>query len=235
MATGFKFCYPVIFTARLFALTIAMRHPEFSKPVAKPFARPSSPSPAANGFSYIALLIALAIISLTATATLQVGALVERRGAEEELLAIGSEFRAAMLSYANATIPGQARYPRTLQDLVKDNRFPNPRRHLRKVYIDPMTGNPEWGTLASFDGRGIVAVFSLSDGKPIKVANFDKGMEAFANAGTYRDWLFLGPGVDSGAPIKPTSPNAPGNIPGTIPGTKSGGNQVPENPGFPTR
>ena len=174
------------------------------------------------GFSYIALLITLALISIAATATVQVGALVERRAAEEELLAIGSEFRAAMLSYANATIPGQNRYPKTLEDLVRDNRYPNPRRHLRKVYADPMTGSAEWGTLPTFDGKGIVAVFSLSDAKPIKVANFDKGMETFAAAATYRDWRFLGPGVDTGAPIKPTSPHAPGN-------------QVPENPGFPTK
>lgn len=177
---------------------------------------------AESGFSYIALLITLALISIAATATVQVGGLVGRRAAEEELLAIGSEFRAAMLSYANATIPGQNRYPRTLEDLVRDNRYPNPRRHLRKIYADPITGSTEWGTLPTFDGKGIVAVFSLSDAKPIKVANFAPGLESFANAGNYRDWRFLGPGVDPGSPIKPTSPNAPGN-------------QVPENPGFPTK
>ena len=191
----------------------------------RPPARHSAPTP---GFSYIALLILLALISLVATATIQMGSLLERRAAEEELLAIGTEFRAALLSYANATIPGQPRYPRTLDDLVKDNRYPNPRRHLRKIYIDPMTGSPEWGTLPSFDGKGIVAIFSLSDGKPIKINNFDKGMETFAAAATYRDWRFLGPGVDTGAPIKPTSPNAPGNIPG---------NQIPPGGinGLPTQ
>ncbi len=67
------------------------------------------------GFTYIGLLIALALIALAATATVQGGALLQRRQAEEELLVVGREFRNALQSYANATPAGQKRYPPSLQ------------------------------------------------------------------------------------------------------------------------
>lgn len=143
-----------------------------------------------TGFTYIGLLIMIAVISLVSTATLQVGAIQERRAAEEELLAIGAEFSQALASYANASPPGQKRSPSTLQDLVRDRRFPAPRRHLRKVYADPLTGKEEWGLVTAPDGSGIVGIYSLSDATPIKIANFDTPNENFAKKTSYKFWVF---------------------------------------------
>ena len=64
----------------------------------------------------------------------------------------------SLVSYANATPNGQVRVPRSLQDLLKDPRYPNPHRHLRKRYADPITGKDEWGTVPSLDGTGIIGV-----------------------------------------------------------------------------
>lgn len=143
-----------------------------------------------GGFTYLGVLILMAIIGIVAVAALQAGAIVQRRMAEEDLLAIGAEFRSALVSYANATPNGQVRYPRSLQDLLKDPRFPNPRRHLRKWYVDPITGKEEWGTVLSPDGSGIIGMYSLSNARPIKIGNFDAAFQNFEGKTSYRDWQF---------------------------------------------
>jgi type II secretory pathway pseudopilin PulG len=144
-----------------------------------------------GGFTYLGLLILIAIIGIASAATMQVGSLLQRREAEEELLDIGAAFRAALISYANATPLGQQRAPNTLQDLLKDPRYPNTVRHLRTLYADPLTGKQEWGTITYSDGKGIAAVYSLSEASPIKIGNFDPPFQEFAGKALYRDWKFM--------------------------------------------
>ena len=69
------------------------------------------------------------------------GPTAAQREREQELLFVGSQFRNAFMSYYGATPAGRA-LPAFLEDLVEDNRFPVPRRHLRRVYADPMTSKP---------------------------------------------------------------------------------------------
>ena len=142
------------------------------------------------GFTYVGVLILVAIISLISTAALQVGAVLQRRAAEEALLEIGREFRHALASYAQASAPGQKRAPSTLQELVKDPRFPTARRHLRKLYADPLTGQHEWGMEMAADGSGVIGLYSLSNAAPIKIGNFDASNADFAGKKTYRHWVF---------------------------------------------
>jgi type II secretory pathway pseudopilin PulG len=148
----------------------------------------------ARGFTYLGLLILLAVIGIAAAAALQVGAIVQRRAAEEELLAIGNEFRQALISYANATPAGQKRAPATLQDLFRDPRYPDVRRHLRKLYADPLTGREEWGVVVWQDGSGIAGIYSLAQGQPIKIGHFATPFQEFVGKTSYRDWIF---GIDS--------------------------------------
>jgi type II secretory pathway pseudopilin PulG len=177
-----------------------------------------------RGFSYLGLLILLVILSITTAASLQLGAIMTRRSAEQELLAIGQEFRDALSSYAAATPDGQPSAPQSLQDLLKDPRFPNVRRHLRKLYTDPITGKDEWGTvtvaspLASESrvvGAGIVGIYSLSTLTPVKLGNFDAPFQSFEGKTSYAEWQFM-PAAASPitgqltvppAPTKPVKPN----------------------------
>jgi type II secretory pathway pseudopilin PulG len=147
----------------------------------------------ARGFGYIGLILMVAVIGIAAAATLQLGAVAQRRAAEEELLAIGSEFRDAFISYANATPAGQPRTPPSLQALLKDARYPTARRHLRKLYVDPLTGEDAWGTIPAVPGPGVMGVYSLSSGKPIKIGNFDLRFQDFEGKTAYRDWKFMPP------------------------------------------
>jgi type II secretory pathway pseudopilin PulG len=163
-----------------------------------------------QGFAYLALLISIAIIGVVAAGTLQLGSILQRRAAEEELLAIGSEFRRALISYSSATPAGQPAAPPTLQALLKDPRYPNMRRHLRKLYFDPLTGSQQWGTVMSIDGKGIVGIYSLSTAAPIKIGNFETQFLSFADKTSYKDWVF-----QAVMPVMPsstvTTSNAAGN------------------------
>lgn len=140
--------------------------------------------------TYIGLLIFLAIMALVSAATVHLGTLVHRHAAEQELLQIGSEFRNAFISYIVSTPVGTKRYPETLQDLLKDPRVIQTKRHLRNIHIDPISGNDAWGIIKSIDGTGIVGVYSLSNDRPIKVGNFDTEFIHFSAKQTYRDWRF---------------------------------------------
>ena len=154
-------------------------------------ARSTYASRHSRGFAYLSLLILIAIIGVAAAGTVQLGSILQRRAAEEELLAIGAEFRRALISYSSATPAGQRVAPQSLQDLVKDPRYPNIRRHLRKLYFDPLTGKPQWGIVMANDGTGIIGIYSLSTATPIKIGNFERPFQSFEDKTSYADWVFM--------------------------------------------
>ena len=149
-----------------------------------------------GGFTYLGLIILVAVIGLVGAATLKIDALLRRAQAEKELLETGAAFSEALRTYAEATPKGQPPQPPSLQELLKDPRFPGVRRHLRKIFVDPMTGKAEWGIVWANPGdrRGVVAVYSLSRAKPLKVANFDARFSGFENKRHISDWKFVATG-----------------------------------------
>ncbi|CAN7490498.1 type II secretion system protein [Pseudoduganella sp. LjRoot289] len=162
------------------------------------------------GFTYLSLIILIAIIGLVSATTLKVGVLMHRSAAERELLNIGAQFSDALQSYAQATPPGQPTQPPSLKELLHDKRFPSMRRHLRKIFVDPMTGKAEWGIQYASGTTGVLAVYSLSDAKPIKVANFPARFQGFAGKRRLSEWRF----VRTGDAIAPTpQPGKPGQPP----------------------
>jgi len=144
-----------------------------------------------QGYAYLALLILISIIGVAAAAMVQLGSVYQRRAAERELLFVGGEFQRALLSYALATPVGQPNQPRTLDELVRDPRYPNVVRHLRKLYADPMTGKADWELVRSPDGQTIVGVHSASHARPIQISHFSGEFRGFNDAKTYGDWVFV--------------------------------------------
>ncbi len=180
-----------------------------------------------RGFTYLGLIILLAILALVAAAGLKMGSVLQRAAAEEELLEIGAQFSEALRSYAAATPPGKASQPVTLQDLLKDPRFPNTRRHLRKIFVDPVTGKAEWGVIYIGDKVGVLGVYSLSDARPLKVANFDIRFLNMENREKISDWKFLIAGGEGAAGAVVTPPNsmigvAPPAAPSLFPSATAG-------------
>ncbi|NNU42343.1 type II secretion system protein [Ramlibacter montanisoli] len=144
-----------------------------------------------RGFTYIALLLAVAVQGAVLAATASVWHTAQKRERERELLFVGEQFRSAIRAYAQ-TGPGTAgQLPATLDDLLLDPRFPGTRRHLRKVFVDPMTWKAEWGLVRTPDGRGILGVYSLSPEKPLKTANFRPADRAWEGANSYSEWKFV--------------------------------------------
>ncbi|MGA8148515.1 MAG: type II secretion system protein [Gallionellaceae bacterium] len=184
------------------------------------------------GFTYLGLLILLAIMGIVSAVAVQVGVVMHRRAAEEALLNVGSEFSRALESYRRATPAGQPDEPSTLQDLLRDPRFPGVVRHLRKLYYDPITGQQDWGIQREEESKQIVGVFSLSDAKPIKIANFDLRFKDFAGKSSYQEWVFTSTQADAGSSRGSTfiSPlelmGEPQANPATNPSTDSS-NQLP--------
>ena len=117
------------------------------------------------GFAYIALLVTLAGLALILGVATEQIEHAAQRDREEQLLFVGSQFRQAVASYYEKS-PGTKRYPRKLEELLQDNRFPKPMRHLRRIYIDPMTNLADWQLVRSAQG-GIIGVFSRSELLPI--------------------------------------------------------------------
>ncbi|KAF1722243.1 hypothetical protein CSC75_03110 [Pseudoxanthomonas wuyuanensis] len=85
-------------------------------------------------------------------------------------------------------------FPRSMQDLLLDQRGPVIRRHLRRNYVDPITRQQEWGLVTQ--GDQIVGVYSLSLKEPLKQAGFDPEEAEFESASHYSDWKFLAVTVD---------------------------------------
>ena len=142
------------------------------------------------GFTYLGILIAMALFGVALAATGDVWRTAAQREREQELLFVGNQFRNAFSTYYGFTPTGKPRYPRALEDLVEDNRFPVPRRHLRRVYADPMTGKPDW-VLLDAPGGGIAGVQSSSEAKPLKTGNFAPPDLKFEGAERYSDWKFV--------------------------------------------
>ena len=143
-----------------------------------------------RGFTYLGILIAMALFGVALAATGEVWRTAAQREREQELLFVGNQFRSAFVTYSAATPAGKPRFPRTLEDLVEDTRFPVPRRHLRRVYADPMTGKPDW-VLLDAPGGGIAGVHSRSEAKPLKTGNFAAQDAKFEGAERYSDWSFV--------------------------------------------
>lgn len=172
-----------------------------------------------RGFAYVLLLVSVAVLAVSATATLRLGAQMGRRDAEQALLFVGSEFERALRSYAGlpvtavadvnpsntrpdnalqapaghappfAPVPPFATGPRTLEELLHDPRTPGVRRHLRKIYADPLTGRPSWGLVKDPAGY-IIGVYSLADGQPIQRTGFGPQRPGFESAHSYSAWVF---------------------------------------------
>jgi len=145
-----------------------------------------------RGYIYIWMLFAVMLTGVMLAAAGLVWQTEIRREKEQELLFAGDQFKRAIESYYNASqaaVEGGGGYPESLEQLLKDERLPDIRRHLRKIYNDPLTNSRDWGLIRQENG-GITGVYSLSTDRPIKQANFPAEYAAFENAESYQSWKF---------------------------------------------
>lgn len=142
-----------------------------------------------EGFTYISLLFVIVVLGLAAGGAGRHWSMEARREAEAELIFRGRQIAAGIKKYYEES-PGAKAYPRSLAELVEDKRYPVAKRHLRKVYSDPMTGKPDWKTVKAPDG-GIMGVASSSEKEPVKKKGFPSDLKGFDDRASYGEWAFV--------------------------------------------
>lgn len=196
----------------------------------------SSPKPTPrnqSGFTYIGLLILIAIMGVTLAGVGTVWRTTQQRFRENQLLFVGNQFSKAITAYYLNSPGGIRQFPKKLEELLQDKRYPNTERYLRKLFADPITGSNEWGLIKAADGS-IVGVYSLSELTPIKTDNFARGNEGFANKKHYSEWQFTyrperySPIVATAAPANSTAGSTAAGT--TILGNAILGNTIPGSP-----
>jgi type II secretory pathway pseudopilin PulG len=133
------------------------------------------------------LLVAVVVMGLMLTMAARVWSTTEQREREKQLLFVGHAYRAAIAAY----FAYGHKFPSSLDELLKDERFPVPKRYLRRLYPDPMTGHTDWTLVVTSDGQGIMGVVSSSKVAPIKRARFPLEDERFKDADCYCGWQFV--------------------------------------------
>jgi type II secretory pathway pseudopilin PulG len=138
----------------------------------------------------LALLLVVALMGLGLAGAGELWSRTAQREREKELLFAGNQIRAAIGQYYQRTPGAVKRYPKRLEDLLQDDRYPVVVRYLRRLYVDPMTGTRDWGVIEA-PGGGIMGVYSLSGSVPLKRAGFAPENKEFGGAERYTQWRFL--------------------------------------------
>ena len=145
------------------------------------------------GFTYLGVLVLIALIGLLLALAGEVASTSMRRERETELLFIGHQYRDAIRRYFRQN----HRYPPTLATLVDAPPVAESAapvlplvRYLRRLYRDPMTRQVDWILLLAPD-QGIVGIASSSTQAPLKRAGFDDIDYKFDEALSYGDWTFV--------------------------------------------
>jgi type II secretory pathway pseudopilin PulG len=171
-----------------------------------------------QGIVLIGVLVLLSLAALAAVQYSQRRVHERQREAEEELLYIGEQYRLAIESYWRNS-PGKTRVlPTRLEELVLDPRFPQPRRHIRKLYADPLDASSAWGLVKQ--GNALIGVYSQAEGVPFRISGFDEANVGFDGATSYADWRFKAK-VFSAAPTGGARPGSPAPSPAPKPGSRS--------------
>ena len=165
------------------------------------------------GFTYIGLLFAIAMAGIALAGIGVLWQMESRREKEKELLFVGEEYRRAISSYYTRSPGGTGQYPQKLEDLLLDTRFPNPVRHLRRLYREPMMSDGQWELIRQ-QGR-IIGVASRSQDLPIKIAGFSPEQDDFEGAVSYTEWRFVSNGNANHAGPGGVAPG--GAVPGVMP------------------
>lgn len=143
-----------------------------------------------QGFTLLAVLAALLMLALSLQGVMWVLSTQAQRERELQLMRSGAAIRDAIERYVRASPGVVKRWPRSLEDLLNDQRSVFLRRHLRTVYPDPMGGGQSWGMVSAPDG-GIAGVYSQSEGVPIRTGGIELAYFGLEPSSRYSQWRFV--------------------------------------------
>lgn len=106
-----------------------------------------------RGFTYLWVLVAVALIGVGLAATAEAWVTSGRRNKLAQADWAGAQYAQAIGSYYEFT-PGIAKaYPSNLEELLDDRRGPVLRRHLRSMYRNPFSIDGTWDLVRGGDSR----------------------------------------------------------------------------------
>jgi hypothetical protein len=122
--------------------------------------------PGQRGFTYLILIIAIAILGVALAGIGALASASSRHQRMVELKWIGEQYRVAVGSYYESS-PGSVKvFPKKLEELLIDSRYLTIRRHIRELYVDPLTGLADWREVHAPDG-GIQGIeVDVVEGQP---------------------------------------------------------------------
>ena len=136
--------------------------------------------PGERGLTLIELIVTVAILAILASAAMPIAIFKVKREKERELRHDLWEMREAIDKYKDAADKGafqtkvdSQNYPPDLETLVNGVDIQGKKvKFLRRIPVDPMTGNTEWGlrsmqddpTSDSYGGQSVFDVHSKSQG-----------------------------------------------------------------------
>lgn len=141
-----------------------------------------------RGAILLVLMVMVVVMGLAAGMAGQSWRSTMQREREAELLWRGQQYQQAIASYY-VVQKGPRNFPAQLDDLLRDPRFPNVVRHLRKLYKDPMTGQ-DWDLITD-PAKRIIGVHSRSELEPFRQDGFPKSLEKLKGKQSYREWMFV--------------------------------------------
>jgi general secretion pathway protein G len=149
----------------------------------QPSPSPSRPAPSyhcESGLTLVELIICVAIVAILASAAIPIARFQVKREKERELRRDLWEIRDAIDRYKDAADKGAMQikadslgYPPDLETLVNGVDIQDKKvKFLRRIPVDPMTGNTEWGLRSnqddadsdSFGGQNVFDVHTKSTG-----------------------------------------------------------------------
>jgi type II secretory pathway pseudopilin PulG len=158
-----------------------------------------------RGFTYLLLLFVLALLGAGLATLGQRWQTLAQRERETELLFRAGEIRRAIEGYVAASPDGAL--PRSLEQLLEDQRSDPPRHHLRRLYADPFTTQADWLLLRQPDG-GIQGLRSRSRVPALRRAQLPVSLDNASTPVRVGDWRFV---IEpAAAPPPPTTTPDPG-------------------------
>lgn len=151
----------------------------------------ANPLRSSAGFTYLMALMVVLVMGIMLAAAGQSWKMIREREREEEFLFRGMQYKDAITAWYKPR-PGQRPPPplNDLKDLLKDPNSLTNIRYLRQLYPDPLT-DKDWLTIRGGTTGGIIGVATSSELKPIKQANFPKGLEDLEGKSKYSEWQFV--------------------------------------------
>jgi len=144
----------------------------------------------ARGFTFVATLLLLALVSLGLAAAGTVWSQQTQRERERDLMRLGTVYAQAIAAYFNASPGSVKQYPPTLDALLLDTRFVGTVHHMRKAYADPVNAGQPWALLRNEAGR-IVGVYSANREAPLAQGEVRLDDRVLPPATRYADWKFI--------------------------------------------